>query len=245
MEIFRKGYFLGPRILTHTLFWASYYLLFSLIWAKGSYYESFGLEFILLPIRISASYLSMYFLIPKFLLKKEELKFGVYYLLLIVLGGILQRVFTYFYFEVLLLKETQGLLSLGGIIQSIVLINTTVLLLSAVKIFQHWKIENEKSEVDQEELIEIRAEKRNYRVSPKDIKYIEGLGNYVIFYLNGDKKLISYISLKEAEEILPEAFVRSHKSFVINKDHVESYTNDSVEISGRILPIGRSIELHF
>ncbi|QSE99228.1 LytR/AlgR family response regulator transcription factor [Fulvivirga lutea] len=243
--MFRNGYLFGSRILTHTLFWAAYYILFSLIWAKGSYYESFGLEFILLPIRITASYISMYFLIPNFLLKKKEVKFGMYYLLVIIIGGILQRLFTYFYYELLILETTHGLLSIGGIIQSVVLINTTVLLLSALKIFQYWKIEHEKKEDALEELIEIRAEKRNYRVNPKDIRYIEGLGNYVIFYLKDDKKLISYISLKEAEELLPDSFMRSHKSFVINKDHVQSYTNDSVEISGRILPVGKSVQIEF
>lgn len=243
--IIKEGYLLGSRILTHTLFWVLYYVLFGLIWARGNYYESFGLEFILLPIRITASYISMYFLMPRYLLKKHEIKFVTYYILLIILAGTLQRLFTYFYYELLIIDDSKALFSISGLVQSIVLINTTVLFLSAIKMFQHWKVENESKEEQKEVLIEIRAEKRNYRIRPSEIRYIEGLGNYVIFYLEGSRKLISYISLKEAQEMLTPSFVRSHKSFVINKDQVHSYTNDSVEIDGRILPVGKSIQLDF
>ncbi len=244
--MFKNGYLLNSRILTHVIFWVLYYVFFSLIWANaGQYYASFGLEFLLLPIRISASYIVLYSLMPRLLLKGHELRFGLMYLLVIVVGGILQRVFTYFYYELLILETAAEMLTVPSVIKSIVLINTTVLLLSAMKIFKHWKQLREQTGASERQLVEIRAEKRNYRVDSAEIMYVEGLGNHVIFYLTKAKKLISYISLKEAEELLPETFMRSHKSFVINKALVESYTSDSVEIGGRILPVGRSVRLEF
>ena len=242
----KNGYLFGSRVLTHIIFWFTYYVIFSFIWVKGEqYYASFGLEFTLLPLRITASYLVMYFFIPRFLLKGHELKFVLMYLVVICVGGLLQRIFTYFYYELLILEETSGLLTFQSIIKSVILINSTVLLLSALKIFKLWRSDKEHWSKSEQNLVEIRANKRNYRIDPAEILYVEGLGNHVIFYLTGKKKLISYISLKEAEERLPLNFIRSHKSFLINKDLVESYNSETVEISGKVLPISRSVQIEF
>ncbi|WP_424270584.1 LytTR family transcriptional regulator DNA-binding domain-containing protein [Eudoraea sp.] len=37
---------------------------------------------------------------------------------------------------------------------------------------------------------------------------------------------------------MPQNFLRIHKSFIVNKNRIQSYNNDSVEIDSRILPIG-------
>ena len=242
----KNNYLLGSRVLTHILFWVLYYILFSLIWAKeGRYFASFGLEFILIPLRILASYFVIYFLIPRQLLKGQELKFGIMYLIVILFGGLLQRIFTYYFYELVILEETSGLLTMQSLIKSVILINSTVLFLSALKIFKHWKIQQLDLRESKQKLIEIRANKRNYRINTSEIMYVEALGNHVIFYLTRARKLISYISLKEAECRLPENFMRSHKSFLINKDLVESYNSETVDISGRVLPISRSIQINF
>ncbi len=240
----KDKYIFGSRILTHILFWVVYYVLFSLIWAKeNQYYESFGLEFFLLPIRISASYFVMYYLMPRLLFKGKEVEFIFKYLITIVVSGLLQRIFTHFYYEALMLKTTTELFTVQSIVKSIIRINSTVLLLSALKVFKHWKSDREIFRKQEQRHIYIRANNRNYRIVTADILYAEGLGNHVIFYMKKEKKLISYMSLKQAEEQLPENFTRSHKSFLINKDEVESYNSETVEIGGRILPISRSFQL--
>lgn len=239
-------YLFGSRILTHIVFWVVYYVLFSIIWVEGDqYYESFGLEFILLPIRISASYFVMYYLMPRFLFRNKEVVFILAYLGTIIIGGILQRVFTYFYYDLLVLRTVTDLFTLPSLIKSTILINTTVLFLSALKVFQHWKLETERSRRHQPESINIRANNRNYRINTDQILFAEGLGNHVIFYMKQEKKLISYISLKQALHELPENFVRCHKSFVINKSEIVSYNAETVEIGGRILPLSRTFQFDF
>ena len=237
-----RYYFLGSRLLTHISFWVVYYIFFGFLWAEeGNYYKSFGLELVLLPLRLSASYLVIYFLIPKQLLQRREWQFLLSYLLVIVIAGFIQRVFIYFYYEMLFTDEQVLLLDLGRIVRAITLVNTTVLLLSAFKIFQHWKIEHYKNESELSSTpLEIRADKRTHLVKPSEILYIEALGNYVTFYLKDQKRLISYTSLKNLEDSLPEQFTRIHKSFIINKLHISSYSNENVDIGGRIIPIGKS-----
>ena len=240
-------YLLGSRILTHALFWILYYISFSLLWAvDGNYYNSFGLELVLMPLRIMASYVVMYYLIPRYLLDEKEFRFALAYFVVILVAGLGQRVLVYYYYE-LLIPDTNNyhLFDAGMIIRAMVLVNTTVLLLSAVKIFQHWKIERTQKSRKQDEILEIRAEKRNYRIPQSSIMYVEGMGNYVTFYLENDQKLISYNSMKEVEKKLGIDFLRIHKSFIINKGHIHSYTHENVEIGNRILPIGKSVEIKF
>jgi len=237
-------YFFQSRILTHVIFWVVYYVAYSFLWVKeGNYYESFGLEFVLMPIRISAAYLTIYYLIPRFLLKEQVIKFLFSYSAIPLIAGIVQRVFIYFFHEALFATTSGSPWQIGEVVRAMVLINTTVLFLSAVKMYYYWKEEHDKNSKTDQGLIEIRSDKRTHRINPSDIQYIEGLGNYVTYYLEGRKPLISYMSLKETEQNLPDQFARIHKSFIVNKDWIESYTADNVEIKGRILPIGKSIEL--
>jgi hypothetical protein len=245
MRVFDERYYLfGSRILTHTAFWVGYYLFFSLLWANdGNYYRSFGLELILMPLRILASYAVMYYLIPRLLLVGKEIWFVMAYLGVIVVAGLFQRVLVHYYYELLLLPSSASLFDPAMILRAIVLVNSTVLLLSALKIFQYWKLERASRESD--ELIEIRAEKRNHRVRLNSVIYVEGLGNYVTWYLSGDRKLISYSSMKEVEKMLPEQFVRIHKSYIVNRDRIQSYTSENVEVEGRMLPVGKKMELKF
>lgn len=238
-----RYYLLGSRLLTHGLFWLVYYVSFSLLWAReGNYYQSFGLELILMPTRILASYTVLYILIPQYLIRHMEGTFLLSYIGVVVFGGLVQRVFVYYYYELLFSASETSLLDLTLIVRSTTLINTTVLLLTALKVFQLWKADRSKRP---DEYLLIRAEKRNYRVVLQDIYYIEALGNYVTYYLVGDKRLISYSSLKEVERQLPAYFERIHKSFIINKNHVASYSNENVEIANRMLPLGKAVELTF
>ncbi len=241
-----KYYLFGSRIFTHIIFWLVYYISFSFIWASdNNYYASFGLEFTLMPIRISASYITIYYLIPNFLLKNDLKKFLSYLIVTLLIAGILQRIFIHFFHELFFEDGSAELWSFYGVLRAIILINSTVLFLSAIKMYQYWKTENERNEKTEDQIIEIRAEKRTYRIQSADITYLEGLGNYVTYYFTNRKPLISYTSLKDAESSLPPYFERIHKSFIVNKRCIESYTADNVEIMGRILPIGKSVDVTF
>lgn len=238
-----RYYLFGNRLFTHGVFWVSYYVFFSLLWAEDrAYYQSFGLELVLMPIRILASYTALYVLIPRLLMTDREGQFLLAFAGLVGLGGLLQRILVYYYYELLFSASPAALFDLSQIMRAIVLVNSTVMLLSALKIYQLWKAERGRT---QAEHLVIRAEKRNYRVLPDDIYYIEALGNYVTYYMKGDKRLISYSSLKEVERQLPPHFERIHKSFIVNKRHVLSYSHENVEIANRMLPLGKSVEFGF
>lgn len=199
-------------------------------------------KFVVLPIRICASYLVMYLFIPRFLLRNETIKFVLIYGLVIILAGLLQRLFIYFFHELFFSNEIQSIFYFRSVLKAMILINTTVIFLSSIKMFQYWKVEQGKNK-KVKELVKIKADKRIFRIDPSDIIYVEGLGNYVVFYLKDKKKLISYNSLKEAQKLFPEKLIRIHKSFVVNKDWILSYNSENVEVVDKILPIGKNVKL--
>lgn len=244
-----RYYLFGSRILTHVAFWASYYLLFGFIWAKeGNYVDSYFLEFVLLPVRMVAVYATIYWLIPKFLKERRYREFIIGIILLLVTAGVLQRIFMYFFYEFFTGRENLPLFSLAAIGRSIILINSTVLFVSALKILQLWERDRHENQLLKEKnpvtVIEIKADKRIHRVNLKDIIFLESQGNYVVYHLAG-RQLMSYISLNDAVESLPDNFVRIHKSYVINKNHVVSYNHENIEMPDKIIPIGRQYKMQY
>ncbi|WP_168796619.1 LytR/AlgR family response regulator transcription factor [Cognatitamlana onchidii] len=236
-------YIFNSRLVTHVVFWVLYYLFFSVIWSTshGLFY-SFYLEFILLPIRIFAVYITLYLLLPNYLLKKRYFTFGLGYFLLIAVSAVLQRLFIYFFYDQLLLANTDtDFFSLKMLVRAGILINTSVFLLLSFKIFQLYLLEKAKNEKAIDSVLEIKADRRIHRVDTKDILFIEGKGNYSTYNLMDASKITAYGSLKKALEQLPENFIRVHKSYVVNKNEVRSFDSNSIQINDAFIPRGKSV----
>ncbi len=88
----------------------------------------------------------------------------------------------------------------------------------------------------------VKENKRAIKVYLKDIRYIEGLSEYVQIYTD-KKKVVTKTSLVTLDEKLPdELFLRIHKSYIVSIPRIESFTASTVEITGKELPIGRSFK---
>lgn len=88
--------------------------------------------------------------------------------------------------------------------------------------------------------MDVKENKKIVRILLEDIKYIEGLNEYVGIHTDG-KRVVTKASLSRIEEKLPpEGFVRIHKSFIVSLIRVKAFSSTTVEIDGKELPIGRS-----
>jgi DNA-binding LytR/AlgR family response regulator len=81
--------------------------------------------------------------------------------------------------------------------------------------------------------------KLNYR----DILYIKSKGNFCHIQCQHDHYMIR-ISLAKFGEELDNQFVQVHKSFIVNKTHVDKIANNHVIIIKQEIPIGRKYR-HF
>jgi two-component system LytT family response regulator len=83
--------------------------------------------------------------------------------------------------------------------------------------------------------------KTEYKVRKTDfseIIYIEGLGDYLIFYLTTGK-LMTLERMKNIEQALPgECFVRIHKSYIVSIAKIEYFEKAKIVVAGQHLPVG-------
>ena len=104
-------------------------------------------------------------------------------------------------------------------------------------------IANKSSEKSSEELfIYVKENKKVLKVYLSEIKYIEGLSEYIQIFTD-KRKIITKTSMAQMEEKLAnENFLRIHKSFIVSISKIEAFTANTIEIQGKELPIGRSFK---
>lgn len=67
----------------------------------------------------------------------------------------------------------------------------------------------------------VKSDYKLQRVSLDDILYIEGLKDYVRFYLKGGEKVMSLMSMKKLDEYLPKPeFLRTHRSYIVHMTEI-------------------------
>lgn len=94
----------------------------------------------------------------------------------------------------------------------------------------------------EKECISIRADHKTSLVRYSNIVYIESAGEYVRLHLADGGHLVTLFRLKNMESALPsERFVRVHRSFIVNLEHVTGYTKGRVFLTGdEYAPIGEN-----
>ncbi len=88
------------------------------------------------------------------------------------------------------------------------------------------------------EFIFFKTENKILRVDLKDIRYIEGLQNYIAIYTLTEK-ILTLQTLKSIEaQLQVKDFIRVHKSYIISLRHISSIERSRIFISNTIIPIG-------
>ena len=80
------------------------------------------------------------------------------------------------------------------------------------------------------------------KVNFNDIKYIEGLKDYIKIHLKSTPRaIITRMAMKTIEEELPVTkFLRIHKSYIISLEHITAIRKNSVFIDEMELPVGEN-----
>ena len=88
----------------------------------------------------------------------------------------------------------------------------------------------------------IHSKQQYIKLYYKDILYVEGLENFVkIIVRDKLEPVISPVSLKIIENALPaEVFLRTHKSYIINMNHVTAIEKDGLKLGEVPIPVGPS-----
>ncbi|MDX1700458.1 MAG: LytTR family DNA-binding domain-containing protein [Melioribacteraceae bacterium] len=97
----------------------------------------------------------------------------------------------------------------------------------------------------EEKHIIVKSNFRKRKVVLNDIKWVQGLGDYIkLVTTEGNVVILS--TMKSFELKLPkDKFMRTHKSYIVNLEKVEKYNSKSITVEGIQLPLSRNKKTEF
>lgn len=101
------------------------------------------------------------------------------------------------------------------------------------------KEKNEAAELKNNQLW-VKTDSRLVRITDDEIQYIEAKGDYALFKTES-KSYIVHSTMKNIENKLNQSkFLKVHRSFIVNLEHVVDIEDSNLLIKDKIIPISRS-----
>ena len=96
------------------------------------------------------------------------------------------------------------------------------------------------SNAEDDDTIFIKTDYKVVKIAISDIRYIEGMSEYLKIHLEGQPKpLVTLLSMKKMEEYLPPSFMRIHRSYIVNLKRIQEVNKNRVIMDAdTYLPIG-------
>lgn len=92
---------------------------------------------------------------------------------------------------------------------------------------------------DEKGFISVNVNKKHYRIKFEDILYAESLKDYVRIH-TARLTITTKEKISEFEKMLPNYFLRTHRSYIVNLNEISAYTSQDIEIGEIEIPIGIS-----
>ncbi len=97
---------------------------------------------------------------------------------------------------------------------------------------------NSSSKENKNEFFFVRSEYRSVRINFDDIMYIESKREYLDIVLTNDEIINTHGALSNISDKLPQnKFIRVHRSFIVNLDHVKVIERNSIVFGKQYIPI--------
>lgn len=232
------------------LFWLLILVLLTLLFTRsyGDWRESFYFVSMIMPVVVGTAYFFNYHLVPKFLLVKRYFLFGLYTVYLIIVSLFLEMVaitVAYIFLANYRYDNMSPITSdpfvLAGIVYGIVFMFSFIRLTRQLKEKEH-QVNDLQQEQRKQKVgsIVIRSNRKNVQLAYNNILYVESLSDYVKIYLSDGRHLITKEKISTLNELLPDQFIRIHRSYLVNRNKIESYNKESIQLNGGELPISRS-----
>ncbi len=101
---------------------------------------------------------------------------------------------------------------------------------------------DKKDDVTKRDTITLKVEYKTVVIGLDDITSVEAMDNYVKVFRRGLPMVLSQITMKEMEAMLPaDRFIRVHRSFIVSLNAIDRFSNRKIYLrdSDRQIPVGR------
>ena len=99
-----------------------------------------------------------------------------------------------------------------------------------------------KNHPEMESPITFCSDRKKVSLLPSQMLYIESCDTEVYIHTTDGQKLRNKTGISQWETVLGYPFVRVHRAFLINCNHVESYNQDTIKVGDEELPVSRKYQ---
>lgn len=234
----------------HIIFWILVYGVLTLIfadWFEG-HMEAFYYVSLLMPVVMGTSYFFNYYLVPRFLFQRRFLKFMLYSSYMLIVSLCLELIVGVVAFMLIIyygINEHSPIFTdvivLAIILYFIVFFKSFLLLLKHYFVDQRAisELEEKQSQIDKG-YFTVRSNRQTSRVHFEELLYIESLADYIQIHRTGGGPITSKEKISHMESLLPDHFIRIHRSYIVNTKKISSYTREYVLLGEKELPVSRT-----
>jgi DNA-binding LytR/AlgR family response regulator len=93
----------------------------------------------------------------------------------------------------------------------------------------------------------IKSEYKILRINFDDIEYIEGMSEYIRIHLTNSKPVMTLLSMKAVEEVLPaDRFMRVHRSYIVSLSKISVIERNRIVFNGNVyIPVSEQYKNKF
>jgi DNA-binding LytR/AlgR family response regulator len=115
--------------------------------------------------------------------------------------------------------------------------------LEAIQKVQHKAVAESDSKIGSQMFIKVN--KSLVKITYSDINYVEGNGDYINIVTSSTRYTL-HASLKYAMNVLPKSdFIQIHRSYIIRIGAINKVDDETAEVSGKSIPIGKNYKKDF
>lgn len=235
---------------THIIFWMAVTVLLGGVF--GRVFDSFILSFyfvaMLLPVAVGTSYYFNFVLVPRYLLKRRYAAFFLYFTYLLIVSTYLEMWVITGSFVLLadlnyadLSPVITNIFVMAVILYFIVFLKAFLLLVKRSFATQE-RTKSLKAEKNKflKGYLSVRSDRKQAKILYEDIFYVESMSDYVKIITGSGNPVITRERIGHLVKVLPENFLRIHRSFIVNSQKVDYFSKTELEVNGSILPISRT-----
>ena len=116
---------------------------------------------------------------------------------------------------------------------------------AANRVLERWEMKSPSSfhvplSSPEDDALYLKTDYRVVKVTVDDIRYIEGMSEYLKVWVEGEAKpIITLLAMKKLEERLPAHFMRIHRSYIVNLNKIQEVNKNRVILDAQTnLPVG-------
>ncbi|MCU4174775.1 LytR/AlgR family response regulator transcription factor [Carboxylicivirga sp. N1Y90] len=237
--------------LYHISYWIFVVLIITIVfgrsWGNGT--AAFFFICMLLPITLGTSYFFNYLLVPRFYLKKHYRRFVLYSVYTLIVSLYLQSIVILFSFIYLgnfsfrnMAPNASDTVLLAVVMYLLVFLGAFLLMARQIKekerLIHQLKADQDKMKVS---VLEVLSNRKIVKIPFEEIVYIESMADYIKVH-TAKEAIVSKEKISKLNERLPKPFLRIHRSFIVNANHIKTVAYNELVVDEVRLNIGRSFQ---